>query len=105
MRSAILSVMVLAAPAFADVPGPKPVCSAPAECVGCSISDTECSDGAVDAGLAKTDCHTQHGTPVYYYCPPGVKPVQTCGCSGGAGASVFALGALAWLVRRRRKSA
>lgn len=103
LRRAVLVVSVLAGAAFADVPGPKSVCNAPPECVGCSVSDPECSAGAQDAGLLKTDCTTQRGTPVNYYCPPGVDPVQSCGCSGAAGLSAFAFGALAMLGRRRFK--
>lgn len=99
-RWVMVVVMVVAGFAWADVPGPKPYCSAPPECVGCSLNEATCVGSAIDAGLVETDCKTQRGVPVTYYCPPGVKPVQTCGCSGSAGAGAVLFGALL-LVRRR----
>lgn len=102
LRGAMVVVSLFAGAAFADVPGPKSVCHAPLECVGCSISDPDCKANAQDAGLLATDCTTQRGTPVNYYCPPGVEPVQACGCSSASG--LLALGVLVMLARRAKKN-
>lgn len=99
---AVLVVSLVAGSAFADVPGPKQTCNAPPECVGCPVSDPDCKANAEDAGLLATDCTTRRGVPVNYYCPPGVEPVQTCGCSGASG--LFAIGALVLLGRRAKKN-
>lgn len=101
-------LVVVALPAFADVPGPKEVCNAPPECVGCGRpmeGEPDCSAEALDAGLVATNCSTYipGGNTVVFYCPPGVMPVQSCRCANVGGLSVLSFGALVFLGRRRFK--
>lgn len=99
----VLAVMVAlwAVSSLADVPGPREVCVAPESCVGCSAGDPGCVAASEDAGLVATGCTTQRGVPTSFWCPPGVKPAQSCGCSavGGLGAAFAVM-----LVALRRRT-
>ena len=102
MRAFLLISSLLAAAAWADVPGPKTVCIAPDGCVSCENADTDCIAAAQDAGLVLSDCVSTRGVPTRFVCPPGHPAVASCGCSNAPVFFGVTLAVLVLLFRRKR---
>ncbi|MCA2978266.1 MAG: hypothetical protein INH41_01070 [Myxococcaceae bacterium] len=105
----VVSVVVVAGVARADV-GPRPApCAVPAGCVTCevSVSDADagaaCLAGVADAGFKAQECSDRAGSVERrHFCPAGVT-VTRSGCAAAGGALALAPLAL-WLLGRRRRA-
>lgn len=103
MPRAALVLLLVAAPALADVPSPVPkaTCSAPASCIACPSYDEACRSGALDAGMT-VSCSGQAGARTFdTFCPAGVTATRGCGCSASEAGTLALLGALILGLGRR----